>query len=60
MILPDKKKLLVRCANSIIEVGTLLLEGKKAMDGVSFLNGVRPQPGECFGEVPKGDKNYQG
>jgi len=60
MILPGKKKLLVRCANSVIEVGTLLPEGKKAMNGVSFLNGVRPQPGECFGGVPEGDKNYQG
>jgi len=56
-ILPEKRKLLVRCANSVIEVRTLLPEGKKPMDGLSFLNGVKPQPWERFGEIPERGEN---
>jgi methionyl-tRNA formyltransferase len=51
-ILDDKKRLLVQCADSAVEIVTLLPEGKKRMDGVSFLNGFKPMPGECFGEPP--------
>lgn len=54
-ILEDKRALLVHCAESIVEVLTLLPEGKRQMDGVSFLNGFKPKPGECFGEIPQGD-----
>ncbi|MFQ6009225.1 MAG: methionyl-tRNA formyltransferase [Candidatus Zixiibacteriota bacterium] len=48
-ILENKKMLLVQCADSIIEVLTVLPEGKRQMDGVSFLNGFKPKPGESFG-----------
>ena len=58
-ILDNKKKLLVRCANSVIEVRTLLPEGKKPMDGLSFLNGVKPQPEERFGEIPERGEDYK-
>ncbi len=54
-ILANKKKLLVYCANSIIEVLTLLPEGRRQMDGISFLNGFKPKPGECFGENTQKD-----
>ncbi len=53
-VLPDKKRLLVQCANSVIEVKSLVPEGKKEMDGASFLNGFKPQPGELFGEIITG------
>lgn len=56
-ILQDKKNLLVQCANSIIEVCTLLPQGKRPMDGLSFLNGVKPELGECFGKVPERYEN---
>jgi methionyl-tRNA formyltransferase len=52
-ILDNKKMLLVRCANLVIEIRTLVPEGKKPMDGLSFLNGVKPQPWERFGEILK-------
>lgn len=51
-IIPHRKKLLVQCADSALEVRQLLPQGKKAMDGGSFINGFRPNDGECFGEVP--------
>ncbi len=50
-ILDNRKKLLVRCADSVIEVCTLVLEGKKPIAGESFLNGVKPRPRERFGEI---------
>jgi methionyl-tRNA formyltransferase len=49
-VLPDRKHLLVRCADSAVEIESLVPEGRKRMDGVSFLNGFRVQPGEIFGE----------
>jgi len=51
-ILPEKKRLLVQCAGSAVELLSVLPEGKKPMDGRSFRNGVQPSPGERFGEVP--------
>ena len=50
-IVPDKKRLLVCCAHSVVEIESLVPEGRKQMDGVSFLNGFKPQPGEIFGEI---------
>lgn len=49
-ILPHKKRLLVACANSAVELTRLVPEGKKEMDGVSFINGMRPEAGALFGE----------
>lgn len=49
-ILPHKKRLLIACAKSAVELTRLVPEGKKEMDGVSFINGMRPEVGELFGE----------
>ncbi len=54
-IIRNKKKLQVQCANSAIEITQVLPEGKKIMDGVSFLNGSKPEIGELFGELHKGN-----
>ncbi|UCG61537.1 MAG: methionyl-tRNA formyltransferase [Candidatus Zixiibacteriota bacterium] len=50
-----KKNLLVQCADSAIEITSLVPEGKKQMDGISFINGFRPQVGEILGEAPRRD-----
>lgn len=52
-IIPHKKKLLIQCAESVIEVTKIMPQGKKTMDGGSFVNGYHPTEGECFGEIPK-------
>ncbi len=54
-IIRNKKKLQVQCANSAIEITQILPEGKKIMDGASFLNGSQPEIGEIFGELHKGN-----
>jgi methionyl-tRNA formyltransferase len=53
-ILENKRMLLVQCADSVIEVLTVLPEGKRMMDGVSFLNGFKPKTNESFGALPQG------
>ena len=55
-IITNKKKLQVQCANSAIEIKQLLPEGKKIMDGASFINGFKPQVGEILGEIPEESK----
>jgi methionyl-tRNA formyltransferase len=55
-ILPDKKRLLVACAGSVIEIRRIVPQGKREMDGASFKNGYRPAPGELFGEPHKEDE----
>lgn len=50
-VLADAKRLLVQCDNSAIEILRLVPEGKKEMDGRSFVNGFKPREGELFGEV---------
>jgi methionyl-tRNA formyltransferase len=50
-VLPARKKLLIQCDESAIEILRILPEGKKEMNGVSFLNGFKPQPGELFGDM---------
>ena len=55
-IIRNRKKLQVQCADSAIEITQILPEGKKIMDGVSFLNGFKPEIGELFGELHKGNK----
>jgi methionyl-tRNA formyltransferase len=52
-IIKNKKKFIVQCANSTIEITTVIPEGKKQMDGLSLLNGMRPEVGEVLGEIPK-------
>jgi len=52
-IVCTKKKLQVQCANSAIEISELLPEGKKIMDGISFINGNQPALNEIMGEIPK-------
>lgn len=47
-ILSNKKALLVQCRDSVVELVRVVPAGRKEMDGVSFLNGFRPQTGESF------------
>lgn len=51
-ILPDRRRLLVQCAASVIELTRVVPEARKPMDGRAFLNGIQPHAGERFGEVP--------
>ncbi|MCP4684474.1 MAG: methionyl-tRNA formyltransferase [bacterium] len=53
-VLPDKKRLLVQGGDSAVELLKVVPAGKREMDGRSFKNGFRPEPGEVFGEIPKG------
>jgi methionyl-tRNA formyltransferase len=48
-----KKKLIVQCADSAVEMKQLIPDGKNEMDGISFINGFRPEEGEVMGELPK-------
>ena len=47
-IIQHRKKLLVWCAEGVVELTRVVPAGKKEMDGISFLNGFRPQAGESF------------
>lgn len=58
-VLPDRKRLLIACAGSAIEITRIVPEGKKTMDGPSFINGFRPEPGELFGQPVMKDLNGQ-
>jgi methionyl-tRNA formyltransferase len=55
-VIPDRKRLLVQCNSSVIELLKLVPEGKKEMDGVSFINGFKPLSAERFGQMPSGAK----
>lgn len=55
-VVHNKKILLVQCADSAIEITSVVPEGKKQMDGSSFINGFKPQPGEVLGETSAGGK----
>lgn len=55
-VLPERRRLLVQCARSAVELVRVVPEGKSEMDGISFINGFRLQPGEVFGEVLQGVK----
>ncbi len=55
-IIADRKRLLVQCSNSVIELLKVVPEGKKAMDGHSFVNGLQPKDGEVLGEISDGSK----
>ncbi|MFQ5499862.1 MAG: methionyl-tRNA formyltransferase [Candidatus Zixiibacteriota bacterium] len=52
-IIPDRRRLLVQCASSVVELLRLVPEGKREMDGQSFVNGFRPKEGELFGDLSK-------
>ncbi|MBU0984660.1 MAG: methionyl-tRNA formyltransferase [candidate division Zixibacteria bacterium] len=57
-VLPSRKKLLVQCNNSVVELLKVVPEGKREMDGMSFRNGFRPETGEVFGDVSqRGQEN---
>jgi len=55
-IIRARKKLLVACSGSALELLQVVPEGKKAMDGPSFINGFKPQVGEILGEMTSGEK----
>ena len=50
-VLDAKKRLLIQCDGSALELLQVVPQGKKVMNGSSFINGYRPEPGEIFGEV---------
>ncbi|HEX2897015.1 MAG TPA: methionyl-tRNA formyltransferase [candidate division Zixibacteria bacterium] len=52
-ILPDKARLLVKCAQSAVELLEVVPEGRKPMDGRSFINGFQPKNGEMMGKIMK-------
>ena len=52
-ILPNKKALLVQCRDGVVELTRVVPAGRKEMDGVSFLNGFRPNVGESFVDQEK-------
>ena len=51
-----KKKLWVSCSDGAIEITQVQPEGKKVMDGKSYINGCRLQKGVLFGEITQGVK----
>lgn len=50
-IITNRKQLVVQCADSAVALTCVVPEGKKQMDGGSFINGYKPQQGEILGEV---------
>lgn len=52
-IIKIKKQLVLQCADSALEIRQVIPEGKKQMDGCSFINGFKPDPGEIMGEMPQ-------
>jgi methionyl-tRNA formyltransferase len=55
-IIPDKRRLLVQCRDSVIEVTRMVPAGKSEMDGASFVNGFHPNPHELLGDILPGGK----
>ncbi len=55
-VIPVGGQLVIRCADSAVEVLSLVTEGKNAIDVRSFVNGFRPQATEIFGEPAQGIK----
>ncbi|MBU0754574.1 MAG: methionyl-tRNA formyltransferase [Planctomycetes bacterium] len=53
-ILEAKKRLLVQCDHSAVELIRLVPEGKNEMDGKSFINGYHPKTGEVLGKISQG------
>jgi len=55
-ILTVDRHLVVQCDRSAVELLRIVPEGGKEMDGLAFVNGYRPRPGEILGEIPHGVK----
>lgn len=55
-IISDKKRLLVQCRDSVVQLTRIVPSGKSEMDGTAFLNGVRLNPDELLGEIETGVK----
>ena len=49
-IISADRHLAVRCADTALELLQVVPEGRKPMDGHSFINGFHPKTGEIFGE----------
>ncbi|MBI5267659.1 MAG: methionyl-tRNA formyltransferase [candidate division Zixibacteria bacterium] len=49
-ILADKKKLLIQCDHSVVQILRLVPQGRGEIEGRSFINGFHPRPGELLGE----------
>jgi methionyl-tRNA formyltransferase len=49
-ILADKKRLLIQCDRSAVELLKVVPEGRGEIDGRSFINGFHPRPDEVLGE----------
>jgi len=49
-IIVAKKRLVVQCARSAVELQTVVPQGKKQMDGPAYINGYRPNVGDVLGE----------
>lgn len=46
MVIPNRKRLIISCSDGALEITSLIPEGRKQMDGVSFINGFKPLEGE--------------
>jgi methionyl-tRNA formyltransferase len=55
-ILPDRKRFLVQCRDSVVQLTRVVPAGKSEMDGASFVNGYRPNPHELLGDILPGGK----
>ena len=55
-ILPDKRRLLVQCRDSVVQLTRLVPAGKAEMDGTAFVNGFRPNQNELLGDITTGGK----
>ncbi len=55
-IIPDKRRLLVQCRNSVIQITRIVPAGKAEMDGTAFVNGFHPTPHELLGDTTTGGK----
>jgi len=51
-ILDDRRRLLVQCNRSAVELTRVVPAGKREMNGCAFVNGYHPQAGEVLGERP--------
>lgn len=47
-VISNRKRLMVSCAVGALEITSLIPQGRKQMDGVSFINGFKPSAGEKF------------
>ncbi len=55
-VIPDKRRLLVQCGGSAVELTCVVPEGKGEMNGTAFLNGYRPRPDEVIGDLSMGEE----